>query len=101
MWFGLLNSAWEMLTYGKSPWTLKNSADYSRLKQLDEFESPERHWVERTLPPRDRFPSFSLPGMRTTSRSRFISKWRYLDLRDSLHQGVRNPCENFCPAEFL
>ena len=23
MWFGLINSAWEMLTYGRSPWTLK------------------------------------------------------------------------------
>ena len=54
MWTGLLNSAWETLTCGMSPWTLKNSADWSRLGKLDEFVSPDRHWVERTLPPRDR-----------------------------------------------
>src|SRR6202167_397754 len=29
LWPGLINSAWEMLTAGKSPWTLKNSADWS------------------------------------------------------------------------
>src|SRR5580658_7958761 len=29
LWLGLLNSAWEMLTGGHSPWTLKNSADWS------------------------------------------------------------------------
>ena len=27
LWFGMANSAWEMLTGGHSPWTLKNSAD--------------------------------------------------------------------------
>ena len=31
-----------------------NSADWSALHKLDEFASPQRHWVERTLPPRDR-----------------------------------------------
>ena len=51
MWLGLVNSAWEMLTGGHSPWTLKNSADWSRLQRLDEFSSPDRGWVERTLPP--------------------------------------------------
>src|SRR5580698_8505167 len=45
MWSGLINSAWEMLTCGKSPWTLKNTADWSRLAKLDEYTSPERHWV--------------------------------------------------------
>jgi len=78
MWFGLINSAWEMLTYGKSPWTLKNTADYSRLKQLDEYESPDRHWVERTLPPRDRVSFVFFAGMRTMSRNLFISKSQIL-----------------------
>src|SRR5207302_1554807 len=54
LWLGLVNSAWETLVRGHSPWTLRNSADWSRLERLDEFVSPERHWVERTLPPRDR-----------------------------------------------
>ena len=45
LWIGLLNSSWELLTAGHSPWTLKNSADWSRLRRLDEFDSPERGWV--------------------------------------------------------
>ncbi len=49
LWWGLVNSAWEMLTAGHSPWTLKNSADWSRLRKLEAFSSPDRHWVERTL----------------------------------------------------
>src|SRR5258706_5049219 len=53
LWLGLANSAWETLTGGKSPWTLKNGADWSRVDKLDEFTSPQRPWVERTLPPRD------------------------------------------------
>ena len=99
MWFGLVNSAWEMLTYGKSPWTLKNTADYARLKQLDEFESPDRHWVERTLPPRDRV-SFVFFAGNTHDESQPI----HLKVADTSICVTRctkeygNPCENFCPA---
>jgi electron-transferring-flavoprotein dehydrogenase len=99
MWFGLINSAWEMLTYGKSPWTLKNSADYSRLKQLDEYESPDRHWVERTLPPRDRV-SFVFFAGNAHDESQPI----HLKVADTSICVTRctkeygNPCENFCPA---
>jgi electron-transferring-flavoprotein dehydrogenase len=99
MWFGLINSAWEMLTYGKSPWTLKNSADYSRLKQLDEFESPDRHWTERTLPPRDRV-SFVFFAGNAHDESQPV----HLKVADTSICVTRctkeygNPCENFCPA---
>lgn len=33
LWFGLLNAAWETLTAGLSPWTLKNHADHKTLKK--------------------------------------------------------------------
>lgn len=33
LWFGLLNAAFETLTFGKMPWTLKNHADYAQLKK--------------------------------------------------------------------
>ena len=33
MWLGLLNAAWETITFGKSPWTLKNHADHTQLKK--------------------------------------------------------------------
>lgn len=32
LWFGLINAAWETITGGCSPWTLKNHADYAQLK---------------------------------------------------------------------
>jgi electron-transferring-flavoprotein dehydrogenase len=32
LWFGLLNAAWETITCGLSPWTLKNHADYAQTK---------------------------------------------------------------------
>jgi electron-transferring-flavoprotein dehydrogenase len=99
LWFGLINSAWETLTYGKSPWTLKNTADYSRLKQLEEYDSPDRHWTERTLPPRDRV-SFVFFAGNAHDESQPI----HLKVADPSICVTRctkeygNPCENFCPA---
>src|SRR5690606_9854958 len=29
LWFGMLNAAWETVTGGRSPWTLKNKPDWS------------------------------------------------------------------------
>ena len=99
LWFGLINSAWETLTGGRSPWTLKNSADFSRLKRLDEYESPDRHWVERTLPPRDRVSFVFFAG-----NSHDESQPIHLKVADTSICVTRctkeygNPCENFCPA---
>ncbi|HYL70442.1 MAG TPA: electron transfer flavoprotein-ubiquinone oxidoreductase, partial [Candidatus Dormibacteraeota bacterium] len=99
MWLGLINSAWETLTCGKSPWTLKNSADFSRLKKLDEFTSPDRHWGERTLPPRDRVSFVFFAG-----NSHEESQPVHLKVADTSICATRcgnefgNPCERFCPA---
>ena len=99
LWFGLINSGWETLTYGKSPWTLKNTADYSRLKQLDAYDSPDRHWTECTLPPRDRV-SFVFFAGNAHEESQPI----HLKVADPSICVTRctkeygNPCENFCPA---
>jgi len=99
MWWGLFNSAWETLTGGKSPWTLKNSADFARLKKLDEFTSPDRHWGERTLPPRDRVSFVFFAG-----NSHEESQPVHLKVADTSICASRcgkefgNPCERFCPA---
>jgi len=37
LWFGLVNAAWETLTRGLSPWTLKNHADHSAMKPADKM----------------------------------------------------------------
>jgi len=99
MWWGLINSAWEMLTAGHSPWTLKNTADWSRLAKLDEFTSPERHWVTRTLPPRDRAAFVFFAG-NVHEESQPV----HLKVADTGICAQRcgrefgNPCERFCPA---
>jgi electron-transferring-flavoprotein dehydrogenase len=99
MWPGLINSAWEMITQGKSPWTLKNTADWSRLQRLDEFASPERQWVERTLPPRDRV-SFVFFAGNAHEESQPV----HLKVADTsicvqrCSKEFGNPCERFCPA---
>lgn len=99
MWLGLINSAWETLSCGKSPWTLKNQADFSRLKKLDEFTSPDRHWAERTLPPRDRVSFVFFAG-----NSHEESQPVHLKVADTSICATRcgkefgNPCERFCPA---
>src|SRR5690606_35667016 len=57
LWFGMANAAWETAVGGHSPWTLKNKPDWCSLDKLGEYTSPERGWVERELPPRDRLAS--------------------------------------------
>jgi len=99
MWLGLANSAWEMLTGGRSPWTLKNTADWSRLRRLDAFHSPDRGWVERTLPPRDRV-SFVFFAGNVHEESQPVHL-KVADTRVCVERCTRefgNPCERFCPA---
>ena len=99
MWLGLANSAWEMLTAGHSPWTLRNTADWSRLAKLDDFVSPERHWGTRTLPPRDRVSFVFFAG-----NSHEESQPVHLKVADTSICAGRcatefgNPCQRFCPA---
>lgn len=99
MWIGLANSAWEMLTGGHSPWTLQNTADWSRLAKLDDFASPERHWVTRTLPPRDRV-SFVFFAGNSHEESQPVHL-KVADTNICVERCTRefgNPCERFCPA---
>jgi electron-transferring-flavoprotein dehydrogenase len=99
LWPGLINAAWETLTCGVSPWTLRNTADWSRLAKLDEFTSPERHWVERRLPPRDRVSFVFFAG-----NAHEESQPAHLKVADTaicVERCTReygNPCERFCPA---
>lgn len=98
LWFALGNAALETLTSGKLPWTLKHTAN-SALRRLDEFDSPERGWVARDLPPRDRLASVFLAATQHDE-----SQPVHLKVADTSICATRcreefgNPCENFCPA---
>ena len=99
LWLGLANAALETATLGKLPWTLANHADHSALKRLAEYESPERSWGERELPPRDRLASVFFAAT-THDENQPI----HLKVADTSVCATRcaseygNPCTNFCPA---
>jgi electron-transferring-flavoprotein dehydrogenase len=99
LWVGLLNSALETVTAGKVPWTLQNTPNWSALKKLDEYESPDRGWRERTLPPRDRLASVFF-----AATAHDESQPVHLHVHDTsicvsrCTREYGNPCERFCPA---
>jgi electron-transferring-flavoprotein dehydrogenase len=99
LWFALANSALETVTGGRTPWTLRNTAAYAETKRLDEFDSPDRGWVDRSLPPRDRLASVFF-----ANNSHEENQPIHLKVRDTSICATRcaqefgNPCQNFCPA---
>ena len=100
LWFGMANSALEVVTAGHTPWTLRNEpADFERLEKLVDYESPQRGWVERTLPPRDRLASVFFAS--TTHDEAQPAHLKILDpsiCADRCTKEFGNPCQNFCPA---
>jgi electron-transferring-flavoprotein dehydrogenase len=100
MWIGLANSALEVITGGRTPWTLNNRVpDHQRLKQVSEYQPPEREWVERTLPPRDRLASVFFAS--TTHDENQPAHLKVLDpsiCATKCAKEFGNPCERFCPA---
>jgi electron-transferring-flavoprotein dehydrogenase len=95
----MLNAAWETVTGGLSPWTLRNKADWCSLDKLGEHEEPKREYVERTLAPRDR-----LQGVYYAATSHDEDQPVHLKVRDTSICVTRcveeydNPCTRFCPA---
>jgi electron-transferring-flavoprotein dehydrogenase len=98
MWWGLANGLFETATAGMAPWTLQNSANEA-LHRLDEYESPERHWRPRTLPPRDR-----LAAVFFAQTAHDEAQPPHLHVHDTnicatrCTQEYGNPCTRFCPA---
>jgi electron-transferring-flavoprotein dehydrogenase len=99
LWFGMLNAAWETLTGGLSPWTLKNKPDWSSLEKLGEHEQPKRDYLQRTLAPRDR-----LQGVYFAATEHDEDQPVHLHVADTSICVTRcvaeydNPCTRFCPA---
>ena len=98
LWFGMANAAWETVTGGLSPWTLKQSADYKSLDRLGSAE-PAHDYVQRTLAPRDR-----LQGVFFASTAHDEDQPTHLKIADTnicattCVEEFGNPCTRFCPA---
>ncbi|MDN5923571.1 MAG: electron transfer flavoprotein-ubiquinone oxidoreductase [Xanthomonadales bacterium] len=99
LWVGLANAAWETATFGYSPWTLKNHADWSAMKKLDEATSQQPDYVERDLPPRDR-----LAGVYFAATEYDEDQPIHLHILEPdicigrCTEEYANPCTRFCPA---
>jgi electron-transferring-flavoprotein dehydrogenase len=99
LYAGIANGALETITGGRLPWTLANRADAAQLEKLADYSSPDRQWVPRTLPPRDRVSSVFFAG-----NAHDESQPVHLKVADpgicvarcTVEYG--NPCQNFCPA---
>jgi len=99
LWFGMANAAWETVTGGLSPWTLRNTPDWTSLKRLDEMAPQDYGWGERSLPPRDR-----LAGVYFAATEHDEDQPVHLVVHDTSICVERctveygNPCTRFCPA---
>ena len=99
LWFGLANSALEVVTGGRTPWTLRNRDNAAAMRRVDEYASPDRGWIERSLPPRDRLASVFFAA--TTHDE---AQPAHLQVADTDICATRcriefdNPCTRFCPA---
>ncbi len=96
LWFGLANAAWETVTAGLSPWTLRNHADHTVLKTN---LSVQREWVERELPPKDRLASVYYAATEHDEDQPVHLQILEPDVCVTrCVEEYNNPCTRFCPA---
>ena len=100
LWLGLANGAFETyITRGHSPWTLANQSNWQALRRLDDFRSPDRHWVKRTLPPRDRLASvFFAATVHDENQPVHLHVADLTICATLCKRDYDNPCTRFCPA---
>jgi electron-transferring-flavoprotein dehydrogenase len=94
-----VRAAIETVTAGKLPTTLSVHADDTALRKLDEFTPPDRNWVERDLPPRDRLASVYFAATAHDEDQPVhlqILEPEVCTTRCVVEYG--NPCTRFCPA---
>jgi electron-transferring-flavoprotein dehydrogenase len=99
LWRGFIRAAIETITAGKLPGTLSLHSDHAALKKLDEYAAPDRQWVNRDLPPRDRLASVYFAA--TEHDEDQPVHLQILDRDICVTRCVveyDNPCTRFCPA---
>ncbi len=102
---GLANAALETILRGHSPWTLSRGPDFAALEPERAGPVPSvpqtlaRHWVTRSLPPRDRTAAVYLAATSHEEDQPVHLKVR--DTRICIERCAAeygNPCTRFCPA---
>jgi electron-transferring-flavoprotein dehydrogenase len=99
LWFGLANAVLETVTRGRSPWTLQHRPDHEQLNTLQQQRPVQRHWGQRTLPPRDRLAAVFFASTTHEESQPVHLLVRDLSLcADRCAREYGNPCQRFCPA---
>lgn len=103
LWMGLVNAAWETVTGGRSPWTLKTRSDHDSLERAagSERAAMAANWNEsRDLPPRDRLASVYFANNAHDEDQPVHLRVQDTDIcATSCYEEYRNPCTRFCPAQ--
>jgi electron-transferring-flavoprotein dehydrogenase len=100
LWRGMVTAAVETLTGGRLSRTLENHADHSALQRLAEYQPPDRRWVQRDLPPRDRLASVYFAATEHDEDQPV-----HLQILDPevcttrCKEEYNHPCTRFCPAQ--
>ena len=98
-WRGLITAAIETVTMGRLPRTLSNHSDHDQLERASAFSTPDRHWVTRSLPPRDRLASVYFAGNAHDEDQPVHLKILEPDVCTTrCPVEFDNPCTRFCPA---
>jgi electron-transferring-flavoprotein dehydrogenase len=98
-WRGFIRAAIETVTAGKLPFTLAVHSDDSSLQKLGTYTAPDRKWVDRDLPPRDRLAAVYFAA--TEHDEDQLVHLQILEPDVCITRCVEeydNPCTRFCPA---
>ncbi len=99
LWRGFIRAAVETITAGKLPSTLQLHADHSALRKVVEYTAPERDWVSRELPPRDRLASVYFAATEHDEDQPVHLQILEPDICTTrCVEEYDNPCTRFCPA---
>ena len=100
LWFGLINAVWETITFGWSPWTLKNRPDWQQQDHVNNAGKNTQYLAERNLAPRDRLASVYFAS--TAHEETQPAHLKVADTNVCVTQCAEefdNPCTRFCPAQ--
>jgi electron-transferring-flavoprotein dehydrogenase len=99
-WRGFIRAAIETVTAGKLPTTLSIHGDDSSLQKLDGYIAPDRKWVDRELPPRDRLASVYFAATEHEEDQPVHLQILEPDVCTTrCEEEYGNPCTRFCPAQ--